>query len=104
MPSSSASTPASIVIVSVWLMQMMWSPDWYVVELSLSEAQTASRRTWTILSLLESVARSQRPEPRQLMPRAAVLVRRVARAPRPRNEEVKSVLIRSKELFALKTE
>lgn len=45
-----------------------------MVELSFDEAHTASRRICTILpdELLKE-ARSQRPEPRQLIPKASVL-------------------------------
>lgn len=64
-----------------------------MVELSLVEAQTASRRIWTILSLLLLVARSQRADPRQLMPRAVLVVRRAKRAPKPRKEELECMLL-----------
>ena len=53
---------------------MMWSPLLKVVEFDFGEAQTRSRRTWMIEAsyLLFQLARGQRPEPRQLIPRAVV--------------------------------
>ena len=62
-----------------------------MVELSFDEAHTASRSICTILlDELLIVARSQRAEPRQLIPRAELWPRRVARvvAPSIRSEEV----------------
>ncbi len=62
-----------------------------MVELDSDAAQTASRRICTILpDELLMVARSQRAEPRQLIPRAELLPRRVVRVVTPsiRNEEV----------------
>lgn len=55
------------------------APGPYVVELAFDEAHTASRRICTILpdELLRE-ARSQRPEPRQLIPKALVLLRVVS--------------------------
>lgn len=67
------------------------APSPYVVVLDSDAAQTASRRICTILpDELLMVARSQRAEPRQLIPRAELLPRRVVRVVTPsiRNEEV----------------
>ena len=64
------------------------APSPYVVELDSDAAQTASRRICTILpEELLMVARSQRAEPRQLIPRAELLPRRVV-TPSIRSEEV----------------
>ena len=67
-----------------------------MVELLSDAAQTASRRICTILpDELLIVARSQRAEPRQLIPRAQLLPRRVERQVIPciRSEEVRMMVL-----------
>ena len=62
-----------------------------MVELSFDEAQTASRRICTILpDELLMVARPHRAEPRQLIPKATLLLTRAVRVVTPsiKSEEV----------------